>query len=154
MPQGIPLTPGHQTFFADCSQWVFVTNGFDRPLKIDTDLNVTYWGILPPIDAPIVATVGPGVLLGTYHYCFTWSNDVQESSQGVISEAVTCATATATGDQLLLPGTPKAGDVVNIYVGSDGMTEYGSSYIVPDPPEPDLRRWRRTSRRTSTSIRL
>ena len=138
MPQGTSLTPGHQTFFADCQSWVFVTNGFDRPVKIDTDLNVTYWGILPPIEAPDAATCGPGVLLGTYHYCFTWSNDVQESSQGVISEAVTCVTASATGDALLLTGTPKAGDVVNIFVGSDGMTEYGSSYTVPDPPEPDL----------------
>ena len=138
LPTGASLTVGQQTFFADCQQWVFVTNGLDRPLKIDVDLNVTYWGILPPIEAPIAATCGPGELLGTYYYCFTWGNDVQESSQGVISDPVVCAQTSASSDALKLSGMIKSGDVVNIYVGSDGQTEYGSSYIVPDPPEPDL----------------
>lgn len=138
LPLNMTLTAGQQTFFADCSQWVFLTNGMDRPLKVDTLLNVTYWGILAPIDAPTVSIAGPGVLLGTYYYCFTWGNTVQESSQGVISAPVTCAQATASTDALLLSGKPKAGDVVNIFVGQLGMTEYGASYVVPDPPPPDL----------------
>ena len=138
LPLGMTLTPGQQTFFADCSQWVFLTNGVDRPLKIDTDLNVTYWGILAPTDTPVAATTGPGVLLGTYYYAFTWSNDVQESSQGPISPPVVCSQSTASSGALQLSGNPKAGDVVNIFVGQEGLTEYGASYIVPDPPPPDL----------------
>lgn len=138
LPQETTLTGGQQTFFADCQQWVFVTNGIDRPLKVDLDLNVTYWGILAPIEAPTVATCGPGVLLGTYHYCFTWGNDVQESSQGVISDPVTCVQASASSDALQLSGMIQAGSIVNIFVGQEGQTEYGASYTVPDPPPPDL----------------
>jgi hypothetical protein len=134
LPQDITLTGGQQTFFADCSQWVFITNGVDRPLKIDINLLVTYWGILAPTAAPVPSIAGPGPLLGTYYYAFTWGNDVQESSQGVISAPVTCAQATASSDALQLSGKPKAGDVVNIFVGQLGMTEYGASYTVPDPP--------------------
>lgn len=138
LPQGGSLTSSQQTYFADCQSWTFITNGVDRPLKIDTDLNVTYWGILAPTLAPLPKIIGPGVLLGTYHYCFTWGNDVQESSQGVISAPITAVQATAFSNALHLIGTPRPGDIITIHVGQLGLAEYSVDYIVPSPLPPNL----------------
>lgn len=138
LPLGMALTPSQQTYFADCARWVFMTNGADRPLKIDTDLVVTYWGILAPTLAPNVSNVGPGVLLGTYYYAFTWGNTLQESSQGVISAPITCVQTFASSDRGRLTGQMQSGDVITIYVGAEGLTEYSVSYIVPDPFPTDL----------------
>lgn len=81
-----PLTPGKQTFFAESDQWVFVTNGADTPIKIDTNLNVTYWGIVAPVTPPTLALHGSGSMgPGYYNYCITFASASQESSQGAIS---------------------------------------------------------------------
>jgi len=91
------LQPNQLTYFVPSKKWVFVSNGVDTPLKIDTALNVTQWGIVAPSDAPKGNTTGVGPLSGTYYYCETFSNGNQESSQGVISDPIVAAGATATG---------------------------------------------------------
>jgi hypothetical protein len=83
------LTPGHQAYFAADSDWIFFTNGFDTPLKIDTSLNVTYWGIVAPTTAITATAGGAGNLNGTYYWVTTFGNSVQESSEGLISAPLT-----------------------------------------------------------------
>jgi hypothetical protein len=83
------LTPGLLTYFVPNRSWLFVSNGTDTPIKIDTTLKATLWGIVAPTPAPTLALSGPGPLLGVYYYCETFSNSVQESGQGAISQPIT-----------------------------------------------------------------
>ena len=116
------LTAGQLTYFVPSRRWVFVSNGTDTPIKIDTSLNVTFWGIVAPTPAPTAATTGVGPLVGTYYYCETFSAadpdsgpDIQESSQGAISTATVAAGAPATLT-FTIGGAPTAGDVVTVAV--------------------------------------
>lgn len=68
----VPLTLGQNSQFVFSYQWCFFNNSVDIPLKIDLDLNVTYWGIVPPIAAPIATNSGGGALNGTYYYIITF----------------------------------------------------------------------------------
>jgi len=90
-PLALPevLTPGLNTQFVFSLKWCFVNNSVDRPLKIDLNLVVTFWGIEAPPTAPILTASGPGGQDGTYYYCITFGNAVQESSQGVVSLPIT-----------------------------------------------------------------
>ena len=81
----VTLTPGNRTSFAQQSKWIFMTNGVDTPIKIDTSLNVTLWGIAAPTTAPTLTATGSGGLLGTYYYCTTFGNSSQESSQSTVN---------------------------------------------------------------------
>jgi hypothetical protein len=86
----VPLSPNLQTWFASANMWLFLSNGVDIPLKIDTSLLVTYWGIVKPPTAPLLSLDGaaPG-MLGVYYYCVTFANALQESSQGAVSLPIT-----------------------------------------------------------------
>ncbi len=66
------LTPGLNTQFVFSYQWCFVNNSVDVPLKIDLDLNVTFWGIVPPLTAPTLTNFSAGPLNGTYYYIITF----------------------------------------------------------------------------------
>lgn len=109
------LTAGQQTYFAAADKWIFVTNGVDRPLKIDTALAVTYWGIVAPTPAPTAVESGAGVLLGRYYYCETFSNDAQESSQGAISAPLDLIAEQASST-FTITGAPTAGDGVALSI--------------------------------------
>jgi len=126
LPQS--FTAGQPTKFVDAQSWCFVTNGVDTPVKIDTDLNVTNWGIAAPTTAPTVATAGPGVLNGTYYYCTTYGNDVQESSQGTITAALTFTTANATGS-FKISGTMEAFKVLYFTAGNIGGGQSTTTFI-------------------------
>lgn len=89
LPAGASLTYGQKYSLATAQQWCFVTNGVDTPLKIDQELNVTYWGIVAPTTAPVLIAAGTSTMSGTYYYCITFGNTVQESSQGVVSAPIT-----------------------------------------------------------------
>jgi hypothetical protein len=101
----VPLTPGQTTYFASVGKWVFVSNGVDIPIKIDSSLNVTYWGIVAPTTAPTAAAAGAGGLLGNYNYFVTFGNAVQESSQSPASNTVT-----ATNQDVQLTNIPTSPD--------------------------------------------
>jgi len=94
------LTPNRQTSFASSGMWMFMTNGTDTPLKIDTSLNVTFWGIVAPTVAPTAVAsntggaMGPTTAQSGYVYCVTFGNANQESSQGAISSPVYITTNT------------------------------------------------------------
>lgn len=81
------LTAGARfAYFVPSRKWLFFTNGLDRPLKIDTSVHATFWGMVAPSTAPTTALSGVGPLIGSpYYYVETFSNSDQESSQGVIS---------------------------------------------------------------------
>ncbi|MDE2098162.1 MAG: hypothetical protein KGL39_12985 [Patescibacteria group bacterium] len=87
MPSGVTWGQSHETSFTPYQNWLFATNGNDTPVKIDTSLAMTRWGIVAP-GAPTVATGGAGNLNGTYHYIVTYFNAFQESSGGTVSAAV------------------------------------------------------------------
>lgn len=107
------LTPNLQTYFATLGKWIFLTNGTDTPLKIDSSLNVTQWGIIAPSTAPSVAATTGGAMTpgGTYTYCVTFGNSAQESSQGVISTAFTLVATPSVAD---FGGVSGAGDTVTV----------------------------------------
>jgi hypothetical protein len=90
-PLALPevLTPGLNTQFVFSLKWCFVNNSVDRPLKIDLNLVVTFWGIEAPSDFMSLTSGPPGNLNGTYYYCITFGNVNQESSQGVVSGPIT-----------------------------------------------------------------
>ena len=55
-----PLSQSQETSFAEAQGWMFLTNNSDTPLKIDTNLAVTNWQMVPPLTAPTVGSfVGP-----------------------------------------------------------------------------------------------
>lgn len=115
------LTAGQLTYFVPSRRWVFISNGTDTPIKIDTSLNATFWGIVAPSTAPTAHTSGVGPLIGTYYYTETFSvadpdsgPDIQESSQGAISTAVVANGAPATLTFTI--GSPAAGDQVVISI--------------------------------------
>ncbi|MDE2097415.1 MAG: hypothetical protein KGL39_09240 [Patescibacteria group bacterium] len=117
LPTPVPLTPGQRTQFLASGDWMFVNNGADTPLKIDANLNVTYWGIAAPSTAPTLAAGASGLLNGTYYYCETFSNSIQESSQGAISvpfvaasgQVVVTPTATTIDPQVTTRNTYRIG---------------------------------------------
>jgi hypothetical protein len=115
LPAGASLTFGRQYSFATDLQWIFITNGLDTPLKVDTDLNVTYWGIVEPATAPTAAASGTSTMDGAYTYSVTFGNASQESSQ---SDAVS-NTVTVVDQGIQLTGIPVSNDPqvtqVNIY---------------------------------------
>lgn len=107
VPLSLPesLTPGQNTQFEYSNQWCFVNNGVDVPLKIDSNLVVTFWGIVAPITAPTLSVSGSEDLNGTYVYSITFGNSVQESSQGLISQPIT-----VTEQGIQLTGIPVSTD--------------------------------------------
>lgn len=91
LPSGVTLTQSKRTNFVPYQGWTFTTNGTDTPLKIDTSLNVTRWGITAPATAPSVALGAAGNLIGTvspYYYRVTFGNGSQESSPGPVSASI------------------------------------------------------------------
>jgi len=94
-------------------KWIFLTNGVDVPLKIDTSLNVSYWGIVAATTAPTAIAGATGNLTGTFVYTITYATADQESGQGfnastgleVISNAIT-----VTAMMVLLTGVPTSPD--------------------------------------------
>ena len=100
-----PLTPSQETYFASVGKWVFVSNGVDNPIKIDTNLVVTNWGITAPVTAPTATATGVGGLFGNYNYFVTFGNPVQESSQSPASNQVT-----AVNQNVQLTGVPVSTD--------------------------------------------
>jgi hypothetical protein len=128
----VPLTANQQTFFASAGQWLFLTNGVDIPLKIDTSLHVTYWGIVKPATAPILtATVGAEGP-GTYYYCITFGNAVQESSQGTVSLPIVLPANSG----VILTGIPISPDpqvtLRNIYRLGGSLGEWILIATIPD----------------------
>ena len=111
---GTFLTPSLQTYFAILQGWIFLTNGFDTPLKINASLTVTQWGIVAPATGPTLAqtTGGNLTLLATYSYCVTFATALQESSQAQIGAAIPVTTITLTGanDEVNLTNIPVSTD--------------------------------------------
>lgn len=126
------LTPGLNTQFVFSLRWCFVNNSVDRPLKIDLNLVVTFWGIIAPPTAPLVEAFGAGGENGTYYYCVTFGNAVQESSQGAVSLPVT-----AVNQGILLSSIPISPDPQvterNIYRLSIGaLNQFFLIATIPD----------------------
>lgn len=111
------LTTGLQTYFCNLGQWVFLTNGVDTPLKITSSLVVTQWGLIKPAAAPALAAGSAGLLTqnASYYYCVTFATPSQESSQGVISNAI-ALTTTPSSATFTISGSGVAGDLVGISV--------------------------------------
>lgn len=88
-----PTTPVNwiSVSFASQQNWLFVSDGSsgNTPLKVDTSLNVTRWGIAAPSSAITAAAGAAGNLLGQYYYFATFFNANQESSPSPISTVVT-----------------------------------------------------------------
>jgi hypothetical protein len=105
----VPLTPGLNSQFVFSYQWCFFNNSVDIPLKIDLDLNVTYWGIVPPDAAPILTADGAADMNGTYYYIITFGSVTPlysiESSEGPDSLPIT-----VTGTGVTLTGIPVSPD--------------------------------------------
>lgn len=117
VPTPVPLTPDLQTSFADGLQWAFITNGLDTPIKFDVISNViTFWGIVAPTSAPTLSIGSASTMNGTYYYSITYSNPLQESSQGVISDPIT---VTNTGVNL-----------TNIPISSDSQVTQRNIYRI------------------------
>lgn len=102
------LNPASNAFFCSLGQWAFYSDGVNTPLKIDTSLNVTNWGIQPPTTAPTLGqtTGGSLTLLSTYNYCVTFGNANQESSQGTIASI----TLSGSNNQVQLTNIPVSSD--------------------------------------------
>jgi hypothetical protein len=100
----VAWTQSHETSFVPYQNWLFASNGNDTPLKIDTSLNVTRWGIVAP-GAPSVSVGGTGNLNGTYYYIITYFNAFQESSGGTVSAAVS-----PSNQQVVLSNIPVSSD--------------------------------------------
>lgn len=127
-----PLTPNQLSSFACSLQWVFFTNGVDRPLKIELDtLAVTYWGIDAPTSAPVLTNSGTSTMVGTYTYSITFGNTSQESSQGAISDPITVVDE---GIQLI--GIPVSSDPQvtqrNIYRTGGSLGQWRLVHTIPD----------------------
>lgn len=122
LPSGASLTFGQQYSMCTFQQWCFITNGVDTPLKVDTDLNVTFWGIVAPTTAPTLIAAGTSTMTGTYFYTITFGNAVQESSQGVVSAPIN-VTGTGVGLTLIPTSTDPQVTQRNIYRlgGSNGI---------------------------------
>ena len=84
----VPLTqsPGK---FVPYGQWMFFSDGIDTPLKIDQNVNVTYWQPKAPATPPTVSAGLGTNLTGTYYYSITFGNPVLETSQGATSNPIT-----------------------------------------------------------------
>lgn len=124
---GAFLSPNLQTYFAILQGWIFLTNGVDTPLKINSSLLVTQWGILAPGTAPtLTGTVGGNLTQNaTYTYCVTFSTALQESSQGIISSSLTLTT-TSSSSSTTISGSPTAGDILAV--------QFAASF--PNPAHP------------------
>lgn len=115
IPTPVPLAPAVPVSFADSIHWVFFTDGVDAALKYDVNTGIiTYWGIVAPTVAPILAPDGPSTMFGTYYYNVTFEGNGQESSAGTFSLPITVINTGVT-----LSGIPVSTDpqvtTVNIY---------------------------------------
>ena len=107
LPAGVTWATGEQTFFAEAGVWIFISNGNDPPLKINNALQITLWGIDPPVgELTLTGESGGDLSFGEapYYYCVTFGHTKsgfldpgQESSQGTISDAFTLAQTPGTG---------------------------------------------------------
>jgi hypothetical protein len=83
------MTASEPTYFAQFSSYLYVCNGIDANLKIDSSFNVTRVQGSPSSTVPTAADSGTGGNLnGTYLYRTTWSNTIQETGAGPISASV------------------------------------------------------------------
>jgi hypothetical protein len=102
-PSGVTWA-GSETSFVPYQEWLFATNGVGTPVKIDSSLNMTRWGIVPP-SAATVAAGSSGSLNGTYFYIITFFNAFQESSAGTTSASVV-----VTNQEVNLSAIPTSSD--------------------------------------------
>lgn len=92
IPTPVPLAPDAQVTFADSINWVFMTDGVDAALRYNVTTGViTYWGIVAPTTAPLLAVDGASLMVGTYYYNVTFEDtpEVIESSAGLFSLPIT-----------------------------------------------------------------
>lgn len=93
-------------------RWLFITNGVDKPIKVDTDFLVSYWGITGPTTVPTATATGPGVLTGQFIYTVTFAAPYQESGQGQLPSGLgaNSNTVTAVNQQIQLANVPVSSD--------------------------------------------
>lgn len=133
VPSPIVFTSRTTISSATYGKWIFITNGVDKPVQIDTSLNLLYWGITAPTTAPTAIAGAAGNLTGTFIYTVTFANADEESGQAFnpttqLLEDSTPITVTAQSINLLAvpvssePGVTKR----NIYRqgGGNGTWNY------------------------------
>ena len=130
LPLPEQLTPGLSTFTAQYGPWIGLSNGVDTPIKIDTSLKATLWGISAPnVMLHALASTSGGIsAVNAFSYVQTFANSVQESSPSTVP--VTVFGALVSGQNIAVSNLATSTDpqvtISNIYRGGGDSGQAGT----------------------------